>query len=327
MTDHCQSNAQEQQEKFLLIDGHADILYRMDREHLDFYEDCDTLHLNYKRLCQADIDLQVFVLFPDDRLTDGEQLRAVLGMIDMFYQRVCVGGKMRPVLSTVDLNKNLELGLRSGLLSIEGGGCLQGDLRQLRIMYQLGVRAMGLTWNTGNCIADGVGEPQDRGLTPFGREVVREMNRLGMVVDVSHLAPKGFWGVVEESTAPFIASHSNAKAIHNHRRNLDDNQIRAIIEAGGTVGLTYVPYFVSDKEQVTIQDLLRHVDHILALGGENHLALGSDFDGIETTMVDLRHGGDYPRLQEALVKAYGDTVTRKIMGENFKRVLLDVLKD
>lgn len=324
MNDNC---SQANREKPLLIDGHADILYRMEKENLDFHQDRTHLHLNYNRLCEAGIDLQVFVLFTEDFLTPDEQLRSVLGMIDLFYHRVCVDGKMRPVLSKVDLNKNLELGLRSGLLSIEGGGCLGHDLGVLRMMYRLGVRAMGLTWNNGNSIADGCGAEEDRGLTPFGRDVVREMNRLGMVVDVSHLAVKGFWDVIEETNAPIIASHSNARAIHDHRRNLDDDQIRAVIKTGGTVGLTYVPYFLADKENVTIQDLLRHADHILSLGGENHLALGSDFDGIGHTMVDLRHGGDYPRLQEALVKAYGDTVARKIMGENFKRVLLDVLKD
>jgi membrane dipeptidase len=324
MSESCNK---DRGEKFLLVDGHADILYRMEEEHQDFYQESSELHLNYNRMCEAGIDLQVFALFAHERYSPDEQLRVILGMIDTFYHRVCVNGQVFAVLSKVDLNKNLNLGRRSGLLSIEGGGCLNNDLRVLRMLYKLGVRAMGLTWNNGNCIADGVGEPEDRGLTPFGREVVREMNRLGMVVDVSHLAPKGFWGVIEETKRPIIASHSNAKAVHNHRRNLDDDQIRAIIETGGTIGVTFVPYFVSDKEEVTIKDLLRHIDHILALGGENHLALGSDFDGIVNTMVDLRHGGDYPRLQEALVKAYGDNVTRKIMGENFKRVLLDVLNE
>jgi len=309
----------------LLIDGHADILYRMEMEGHDFAAKDSELHLGFERICEAGIDLQIFALFVGPKYSPAEQLRLIMGMIDAFYERVCVNGMLHPVLSKTDLLRNIDQGLRSGLLSIEGGDCLQSDIRTLRMLYKLGVRAMGLTWNNSNCIADGVGEEVDRGLTPFGREVIQEMNRLGMVVDVAHLAPKGFWDVMELSQDPVIASHANARAIHDHRRNLDDEQLKAIFKSDGVVGLTYVPMFIGEGD-VSITHLLRHADHILSLGGENHLALGSDFDGIERTVVDLRHGGDYPLLQEALFKNYGDTVARKILGGNFKRVLERVLK-
>lgn len=153
------------------------------------------------------------------------------------------------------------------------------------------------------------------------------MNRLGMVVDIAHLAPKGFWDVMNMANAPVIASHANAKAIHNHRRNLDDDQLRALFQTGGLIGMTYVPYFVAEGNRVSIDDLMRHINHILALGGENHIGLGSDFDGIEETMIDLRSGADYPQLQKRLFQAYGDTVARKILGGNFKRVLESILKE
>ena len=302
-----------------------DILYRMETEgHLFDAKDSE-LHLNFERICEAGIDLQIFALFVGPKYSPSEQLAMIMGMIDAFYERVCVNGMLRPVLSKTDLLRNTEQGLRSGMLSIEGGDCLQSDIRILRMLYKLGVRAMGLTWNNGNCIADGVGEEVDRGLTPFGREVIQEMNRLGMVVDVAHLAPKGFWDVMELSTAPVIDSHANARAIHDHRRNLDDEQLKALFAKGGLIGLTYVPMFIGEGD-VSITDLLRHADHILSLGGEDHLGLGSDFDGIEQTVVDLRHGGDYPRLQEAMFKTYGDTVAKKILGGNFKRVLESILK-
>jgi membrane dipeptidase len=312
-----------------MIDGHADILYRMETEGLDFYKDSETLQLSYDRISKAGIDLQVFALWVRPTYSPAEQLRVILGMIDAFYERVCVNGHMRPILSRDDLTRNLENGQRSGMLSIEGGDCLQGDIRVLRMLHRLGVRAMGLTWNQGNCIADGVGEAVDNGLKPFGREVIREMNRLGMVVDVSHLAPRGFWDVIDVAQAPVIASHSNAKAICDHRRNLTDEQLKALYQTGGLAGLTFVPYFVKTNgtTDVCITDLLRHVDHMLALGGENHIGLGSDFDGIDTTMVDLRHGGDYQVLREVLVKNYGDEITRKIFGGNFKRVLDSILKE
>lgn len=312
-------------EKTLLIDGHADILWRMEKEGLDFHDPNSALHLSYDRIAKAGIDLQFFVLFSGPPYTPEEQLTMMLGMIDTFYERVCKHG-IRPVQSRADLARNLDLGVRSGLLSIEGGDCLQGDIRILRMMYKLGVRAMGLTWNNGNCIADGVGEVEDRGLTAFGRQVVREMNELGMVVDVAHLAPRGFWDVIELAQAPVIASHANARAIHDHRRNLDDDQLKALFKTNGLVGMTFVPMFICNGE-ASIAQLMRHVDHILTLGGENHLGFGSDFDGIETTMIDMEHGGHYGRLIDTLTKAYGDDVTRKICGGNFKRVLECILKE
>jgi membrane dipeptidase len=173
-------------------------------------------------------------------------------------------------------------------------------------------------------MADGVGEPDPQGLTPFGRQVVQEMNSLGMVVDVSHLAPKGFWDVIEISSAPIIASHSNAKVLCPHRRNLEDDQIKAIIEKGGVIGMTFVPYFIGEGK-ITIPHLLRHIDHILSLGGEDHIGLGSDFDGISITMEDLRSGSDYPKLLQALDQEYGHDITAKICGKNFLRVYKQVL--
>lgn len=313
-------------EKTLIIDGHADILYRMEKEGLRFYEDKSNLHLNYDRILQAGIDLQFFVLFAEPKYSPAEQLKMHLSMIEQFNAEVVGGGKIRPVLKKGDLERNLAAGYRSGLLSIEGGDCIQSDLRILHTMYRLGVRAMGMTWNQGNCIADGCGERVDRGLTDFGREVVREMNRLGMIVDVAHLGQKGFWDLIEIAQAPVIASHANARKIHDHPRNLTDDQLRALFKTGGLVGITFVPMFVG-AGTVSIDDLMRHVDHVLELGGEDHLGIGSDFDGIERTLTDLRHGGDLPNFQERLLKTYGEEVMKKIMGGNFKRVIDSILKE
>ncbi|TCP58921.1 dipeptidase [Tumebacillus sp. BK434] len=311
--------------KPLIIDGHADILYRMETEGLRFQDTTGQLHLSKDRIAKAGIDLQFFVLFVEPKHDPAAQLKIHLSMIEQFYDEVVAGANFRPVLKKGDLERNLADGATSGLLSIEGGDCIQSDLRILRAMYRLGVRAMGLTWNHGNCIADGCGERVDRGLTAFGREVVGEMNRLGMIVDVAHLGEKGFWDVMEIAQAPVIASHANARAIYDHRRNLYDDQLKALFATGGLVGVTFVPMFVGEGT-VSIDDLLRHVDHILKLGGEDHLGIGSDFDGIERTLTDLRHGGDLPNLQERLLREYGETVMRKIMGGNFKRVIDSVLK-
>lgn len=311
--------------KPFLVDAHADILYRMETEHADFYDPASPLHLSYPKMEAAGIDLQVFALFVDPPYTPYEHLAKLLEYIDTFRTDVCRERGIHQVMSYADMERNARLSLKSALLSIEGGDFLTTDVRLLRVLYSLGVRAMGLTWNNGNAIADGVGEKEDRGLTEFGRTVIEEMNRLGMVIDVSHLAPKGFWNVLELTSDPIIASHSNAKVIHNHRRNLDDDQIRGLIRNGGVIGITFVPYFITNGDAY-LTDLLRHVDHILELGGEDHLGIGSDFDGITETMVDLTSGFDYPRLLDVLEKEYGANLTAKICGRNFMRVFRQVLK-
>lgn len=311
--------------KPFLLDAHADILYRMETEKIRFDDANSPLHLSYPKMEQAGMDLQIFALFVDPPCTPAEHLATLVGYIDTFRSEVCRDNLMQPVYTYADIERNQHQGKKSAMLSIEGGDFLSGDLRHLRILYSLGVRAMGLTWNNGNAIAAGVGEEIDTGLTAFGREVIREMNRLGMIVDVSHLAPKGVYDVLNVSSSPIIASHSNAKTLYAHRRNLDDEQIKGIAASGGVIGVTFVPYFVGE-EPVGIPDLLRHVDYILSLVGEDHIGFGSDFDGIPRTMVDLRSGADYPKLIESLGKEYGAEITAKICGGNFLRVLRQVLK-
>lgn len=309
---------------YFLVDGHADILLRMEEEGLDFYKDRTHLQQSYYHMKQGGVNLQIFALFIEPTCEPAVMLTRVLQYIDTFKRGIADGKRLAPVYSYNDILVNREKGILSGMLSLEGGDGIQGDLRILRSLYDLGVRAMGLTWNYGNCIADGVGEKLDCGLTPFGRMTVREMNRLGMVVDVSHLGERGFWGVMEEAQAPIVASHSNAKAIYPHRRNLTDEQIRAIARSGGLVGVTFVPYFICEGEAKT-SDLLRHIDHLLSTAGEDSVGFGSDFDGMERTMIDLRNGSDYPRFIEVLLKRYGEKVTNKLMGDNWLRVFQQIL--
>jgi membrane dipeptidase len=307
-----------------VIDGHADILYRMEREHVPFYGQDSPLQASYEALKSGGIGLQWFALFPDPSLSPSQMLTTVLRYIDRFYREI-VNDQFRAVATYEDTVRLQQQGKMGGFLSLEGGDCLQGDIRILHILYRLGVRAIGLTWNHANCIADGVGEDRGAGLTQFGQEVIREMNELGMIIDVSHLSKRGFWDVAELSTKPFIASHSNCEAVYPHRRNLDDEQIRAIIQCNGTIGVTYVPYFICNGE-ARIEDLLRHIDHILSLGGQKQIALGSDFDGITETMVDLESGYDLPVLFEEIEKRYGKEVLLDIASRNLMRVMKDTLQ-
>lgn len=170
---------------------------------------------------------------------------------------------------------------RAALLSIEGGGAIGGRIERLREMYARGVRMMTLTWN-GSCeIGDGCGVPNAQGLTDFGKHIVREMERLGMVIDVSHLSDRGFYNVAEETTCPFIASHSNSRSLCNHPRNLTDQQFQVLSACGGLVGINLYPEFLGPEKDKGCEMVYRHLCHFLELGGEDTVALGTDFDGAE----------------------------------------------
>jgi len=191
----------------------------------------------------------------------------------------------------------------------------------LRLLFHLGLRAIGLTWNHANWAADGVLEPRQGGLTAKGRKLVEECERLGIIVDVSHLSERGFWEMADRAERSFIASHSNAQALCPHPRNLTDDQIKALIAVDGRIGITYVPYFVKESGSATIDDVVRHIDHIASLGGARHLMLGSDFDGIEQYVDSLRSPGDVPKLVDAMLRAFPESMVRDVLSHNAIRFL------
>jgi membrane dipeptidase len=178
---------------------------------------------------------------------------------------------------------------------------------------------VGITWNHANEAADGTEEARGGGLTNFGRNLVRELKKLGMVADVSHLSVRGFWEVIDEPELAVVASHSNCKKICPHIRNLDDEQIRALIAKEGLIGITFYPPFVKSGSEVFLDDVLRHVEHVLELGGENHLCFGSDFDGIEYKVIGLEHAGRIVALREALLKRYPERLVKKWAWDNAER--------
>lgn len=309
-----------------VVDGHADILYRMGRENLSFGDVDSKLQQSYEKLKASGVDLQVFVTFVEPALSSGEQLYEVFSSLQRFYDEVVPKG-VSPILSATDLAnvRNPEQHQIFGLLSVEGAECLDRRISVLDGLYRMGIRLIGLTWNGQNCLADGVGELRGGGLTQFGFEVVQRMNELGMVIDVSHLSVQGVWDVLDTSRAPIVASHSNAMRVHAHRRNLTDDQIRAIARSGGLIGATFVPPFLAEKG-ASIDDVLRHIDYLLTIAGEDAVGLGSDFDGIDEGPVGLRDGRSYPDLLERLYRAYGEPLAKKIAGESWLRVLESVLR-
>lgn len=226
------------------------------------------------------------------------------------------------------------------ILAIEGGECIQDGIESLRVFYQLGVRVLGLTWNQRNMLADGVGEERSGGgLTELGREIVREANRLGILLDVSHLSIKSFWDLMETSEAPVVASHSNAKRLCAHRRNLDDEQIRALIQSGGMVGVNGVAAFIDDDPgSASLERLLDHIEHITEVAGVENVGLGPDFvdfmgpEGFGSGAPSERHDPvdfasvrDMPNVTAGLIRrGYSEAEIRGILGDNFLRVLARV---
>ena len=226
-------------------------------------------------------------------------------------------------------------------IGVEGGHAIENSLDKLRDLYRRGARYMTLTWNNGNDWAGssvGQGGTSRGGLTPFGRQVVREMNRLGMLVDLSHVSDSTFFDAIEVSTAPVIASHSSARAINDHPRNLSDDQLRAIARNGGVVNVNFFSRFLDPKfdeaaehggktPQTPLSVLIDHIDHIAKVAGVDHVGLGSDFDGVSALPQGMEDITRLPRIAQALLdRGYSDDDVKKILGGNMLRVMDQVLR-
>ena len=220
----------------------------------------------------------------------------------------------------VQIERALEQGKRVAMLAIEGSAALGGKVSRVQEFYDKGIRFMTLTWN-GKCeVADGCMVEKAGGLTEFGKKVVDEMNRVGMIVDVSHLAEKGFWDLVNYSNQPIIATHSNSKTICPHPRNLSDEAFKEIVRRKGLVGMNFYPMFINGKITATIEELIPHITHFLELGGEDVIALGSDFDGA-TMPSDLESVDKIENLYNKLIQYYGFRVAHKICFYNINNFI------
>ena len=310
---------------YSVADAHVDVLWRMEREGLDFYEDACGLMASYDELRAGGVKTQVFALFTSPTQSPEGQLNSVLRQLDLFHQRVVRTPDVRLIQSQADV-ESAALGAEiSALLSIEGGGCLSGQVHVLRTMHRLGVRGLGLTWNRANELADGCLESRSAGLTSAGREIVQELSRLHMWVDLAHLADAGVMDVFRHSNGAVMASHANARAVQNHPRNLTDTTITEIVRRKGWIGLTFEASFVGDVATVARTDLYPHIDHMLSLGAEDVLGFGSDFDGTSNALSGLARASDYVQLADELELRYGKALTEKVLYHNFQRFLHSVL--
>lgn len=310
----------------MIVDFHCDTLYLIQKDNRDITKKNDKGHIDLIRLDEGMVHLQVFATFIEPEYMRKDAATKTLKMIDKLYQLMEKTDKIKLILNGKDVDEAKNENKLGALLSIEGGEALEGDLALLRMFYKLGVRAMTLTWSLRNDLGDGILGSSDYGLTSFGKDVIKEMNRLGMIVDVSHLNERGFWDAINICEKPLIASHSDCKALCNHPRNLNDDQIKAIAAKGGVIGINFCPDFLRDDDNASIEDVLDHIEHIVNLVGINHVGFGSDFDGIEKTPFGLDDAASFPKILDGLKKrGFSDDEINSISHVNFERIIKEIL--
>lgn len=261
---------------------------------------------------------QVFAIFMPDEYRGGEAIRHYETVREYLYRQEEFFPDRFRIVRTPEQWREVCGGCKA-VLSVEGGSALAGDLWRVKALYDDGVRLITLTWNAGNELGDGIRAPQGRGLTDFGKAAVREMNRLRMAVDVSHLSDAGFYDAAEQSDAPFVASHSNARALCGNLRNLTDEMIDVIRSRGGLIGLNFYVGFLRDDENAHVADILRHAEYMLSRGCEDCLCLGSDFDGCDIP-PDMTGIESMAQLYEAFLRRnYSEELVRGIFSRNARR--------
>ncbi len=353
-----ENRALELHNKSIVIDAHADIPFDLVRRP-NPHETMKNLHI--PNLRTGGVDVELFALTWDGKTYVGELKRA-LKSLDVVLSEVRANSNDLTIVTKVDdIRRAKRDGKISILLGLEGGKPLEGELVFLRTYYELGLRWLTITWNHRNQLADGVSEPSNSGLSSFGRDVVAEANKLGILLDVSHISESGFWDIIELSKAPVMASHSNATKLCAHPRNITDEQIKALAENGGVMGMNFVGSFLNPKvssgQMATLDDLIDHIDHITNLVEVDHIGLGPDYmDYIDSLLAGLSGVSaevladewsqnvigmttdptKYPKDLESITKlplvtrglvhrGYSDSDIEKILGGNFMCVFEAVI--
>lgn len=303
------------------------------------------LHISLKKMKQGDYLLQNFALYVHLGRTE-RPFEYAMELADCFYTELeKYPEEIGIVKSWKDMEENRKAGRMSAMLTLEEGGICQGRLAYLRDFYRMGARMMTLTWNFQNELgfpnrmlsSDGVRPPKcvpdtEHGLTETGVAFVEEMERLGMIIDISHLNDAGIWDVFRHTKRPFVASHSNARALAGHPRNLTDEMIRALAERGGVAGINFCALFLRDEENGVdpryslCRDMVRHMKHMKKIGGIGCIGLGSDFDGI-TSIVEMKDCSGMQMLADEMsTQGFSTGEIEAVFSGNVLRVYEEILK-
>jgi membrane dipeptidase len=357
----------------IVIDTHNDIVGRM-MSGEDISVRTNNGHSDLPRFLEGGVDVQILSIFVSPSSPEKKYYSIANYQIDSIESFIKRSGGKAVIGKSADEIRNLAAaGKFVAMLGIEGGHAIQADITKLDRFYKRGVRYMTLTWNNSTSWATSssdetkAGEKQKKkGLSKLGIQIVKHMNEIGMIVDVSHVGEKTFWDVINVTTKPIIASHSSVYTICQNKRNLKDEQIRAIAKNGGVVCVNFAPFFIDssfaakeklmlekNKDRVdkfralqktdnllkektvsqlltkeyaeilpSVKQLVDHIDYIVKLVGVEYIGLGSDYDGISITPAGMEDVTCYPKITEELVRrGYSESDIKKILGENFLRVL------
>ena len=294
-----------------LFDGHSDTLLWLKGDLIS-----NSLHVDLTRAAYSPY-AQFFAIYHPFK-----------PMFDELYAKLMTeletaGEAVRLCRTAGDAEKAAEAGAAAAFISVEGAHVFDCDIGRLPKLKAKGVSSVCLTWNTPTVISGTNSREPERGLSAEGKAFVREMNACGLIVDVSHLSDPGFWDVAETCEGPFIASHSNSRALCGHTRNLTDDMFRAIVEKGGVAGLNlYSAFLVNGEKQATVEDAVHHIEHFLELGGEKNISIGCDLDGCDTLPEGVAGVQDVGKVFDLLVaRGCPEATARDIFYNNLMRVV------
>jgi len=313
-----------------IIDGHTDYLLSLTHTGRSFLEESTIGHVDLPRARKGNIGAMISAVFLPSELLPTHALIETLRAVDLLKRTVAASDGQMELIRTYDqLVSCLDRGVFGAIMHFEGAEAIDPEFVVLRLAYELGLRSLGLVWSRPTIFAEGVGpENHGQGLTGLGRELVKQCNNMGILIDVSHLNEPGFWDVIAESSKPIVASHSNARAVCDHERNLTDRQIKELAQNGGLMGINYAVGFLvqgaKSGSEVPLSVLVDHIDHIVNLVGIDHVALGSDYDGagVPDALKDAAH--DWAIVEELTRRGYDDDAISKICRDNWLRVLKEV---
>lgn len=299
----------------MVIDAHCDALYKMWIYDSHFYDDPD-LDVNYKKWMKSPVKVQCFAIYIPEFVPTEARFSTALQMVDLFYEQIIKPfDNIRHVQSKADIVA-LREDEKGAILTLEGLDCIGSDLFKLRILFRLGIQMVGMSWNNPNYAVDGIGENRGAGLTTFGKKVIQLANQEKKWTDLAHISKQGFKEALELAMYP-IVSHANSASICRHPRNLSDNQIQQIIDKNGLIGITFVDSFVSTNEKATVKIIIQHIQHMLDLGAEHTLILGSDFDGTDSFTEHLTSIDHYSHLLTAIQNNFTELTIKQISFQNF----------
>lgn len=305
-----------------IIDLHCDVLSKLTKAEPPIkFSSAIQLQASKEKLQAGQVAIQDFAIFIGENVPQADKFTEAMRQVELFYTNV-----LQPnpdVIHITDWKQvyTLKEGQLGAILSLEGCDAIGEDLLKLQTLLDAGVKLVGLTWNFENSVAYGAEENPNQGLKPFGKEVIELLNDRDIIIDVSHLNEKSFWDVLPLSKH-LIASHSNARALCNHTRNLSDEQAIALVKQGGHIHVVYYPPFIKEgTDDVTIDDLVKHVKYLAELVWIEHIGLGSDFDGIDRTVIGLENASQSQNLILTLLQHFSEDEVKMIANENFLRYI------